>query len=101
MFSANKLKLTFTISLVSIFNGTLDYYMNSSKSHLRQTASKTQPSAKTIADITASTVWRMENELYEFAAQQFHFLYKLRTGGRQQRRDVVQKFFYEKIRPKK
>lgn len=74
--------------------------MNSSKSHLRQTASKIAPSAKTIAEITNSSIWRMENELYEFAVHQFHFLFKLRTGVRQLGRNVTQKFFYEKIRPK-
>lgn len=83
-----------------MFNGTLDYYLNSKKSHLRQTASKVEPSAQTVAEITKSPIWHMENELYEFAVQQFHFIYKLRAGARQLGRNVTQKFFYEKIRPK-
>lgn len=74
--------------------------MNSSKSHLRQTASKLQPTGKTISDITKSPIWKMENELYEFALQQFHFLYKLRNNIRLQGKNITQKYFYEKIRPK-
>lgn len=42
----------------------------------------------------------MENELYEFALQQFRFLYKLRNNIRLQGKNMTQKYFYEKIRPK-
>lgn len=42
----------------------------------------------------------MENELYEYALQQFHFLYKLKNTVKLQGKNVTQKFFYEKIRPK-
>lgn len=38
-------------------------------------------------------VWQMENELYEFALEQFHFVKKHTLGEKQ-------KFFYEKVRPK-
>lgn len=88
------------LSLPRIFNGTLDHYINSSKSHLRQTASKLEPTEKTINEITKSPIWKMENELYEFALQQFHFLYKLKNNVRLQGKNLTQKYFYEKIRPK-
>uniref|UniRef100_A0A8W7PFT6 Uncharacterized protein n=1 Tax=Anopheles coluzzii TaxID=1518534 RepID=A0A8W7PFT6_ANOCL len=68
----------------------------SNKSHLRKTKSKVEPAAETVAKIKESTVWQMENELYEFARDQFHFVQKkLRTPGR----NVMQDFMYEKIKP--
>lgn len=88
------------LSLPRIFNGSLDYYLNSSKSHLRQTTSKIEPQPETINEIQDSEIWKMENELYEFALQQFHFLYKLQHQIKFQGKNSPQKYFYEKIRPK-
>lgn len=42
----------------------------------------------------------MENELYEFALQQFNFLYKLQNKIKVQGKNFAQKYFYEKIRPR-
>ena len=78
----------------------MNHFLNSSKSHLRQTTSKIEPKAETVAEIKKSTVWKMENELYEFALQQFHFLYKLQHQIKVQGKNLMQKYFYEKIRPK-
>lgn len=83
-----------------IFKGSLDQYLNSSKSHLRQTTSKLAPKAETIAEIKKSDVWKIENEFYEFALQQFHFTLKAQNKIRIQGKNLTQKFFYEKIRPK-
>lgn len=83
-----------------IFKGSLDQYLNSSKSHLRQTTSKVDPKPETIAEIKKTSVWKMENEFYEFALQQFHFIYKLQNTIKVQGKSLTQKFFYEKIRPK-
>lgn len=78
----------------------MNQYLNSSKSHLRQTASKIDPSPETVAEIKRSEVWRLENEFYEFALQQFHFIYKLQNKIKVQGNNLTQRYFYEKIRPK-
>lgn len=77
-----------------IFRGATDYYLNSNKSHLRQTVQKNPPSETTIEKIQRSIIWQMENELYEFALEQFHFIKRNTLGMK------VQKYMYEKIRPK-
>lgn len=51
---------------------------------------------KTIAAIKESTIWKMENDLYQFAASHFaHIKKKFLTPN-----GLPQTFFYEKIRPK-
>lgn len=82
------------LTLPRIFKGATEHYLSSNKSHLRQTVQKDVPSEETIKKIQESVVWQMENELYEFALEQFHFVKKHTLGEKQQR------FFYEKIRPK-
>lgn len=77
-----------------IFKGATDYYLNSNKSHLRQTVQKNPPSNLTIEKIQKSIVWQMENELYEFALEQFNFIKKHTLSNK------IQKYMYEKIRPK-
>lgn len=78
----------------------MNQYLNSSKSHLRQTTSKIDPSPETVAEIKKTDVWKLENEFYEFALQQFHFTYKLQNKIKVQGNSLTQKYFYEKIRPK-
>lgn len=78
----------------------MDQYLNSSKSHLRQTTSKIEPKPETVKEIKNTDVWKLENEFYEFALQQFHFVYKLQHKIKVQGKNVTQKYFYEKIRPK-
>lgn len=82
------------LTLPRLFSGAVEHYLNSNKSHLRQTVQKDIPSEETIKKIQKSTVWQMENELYEFALEQFHFIKKHTLS------DKLQKFFYEKVRPK-
>lgn len=49
-----------------------------------------------------SLIWQMENEFYEFAAEQFEFAKKrtLVAARDGQMTELGQQFFYEKIRPK-
>lgn len=85
-------------TLPRLFKGATEHYLNSNKSHLRQTSAKIEPNTRTIEMIQQSTVWRMENELYEFALEHFKFVKKkvlLRESS-----SVAQIYFYEKIRPK-
>lgn len=82
------------LTLPRLFKGATDHYKTSNKSHLRQTIQKDVPSEKTIRKIQNSSVWQMENELYEFALEHFHFIKKHTL------KDRLQNVMYEKIRPK-
>ncbi|KAH9360545.1 hypothetical protein HPB48_016439 [Haemaphysalis longicornis] len=75
---------------------------NGKKSHLRKTFNKVQPTEETVEHFKRSAIWQMENEFYEFAAEQFEFAKKRTLGAAQdgQLTDLGQQFFYEKIRPK-
>ncbi|XP_055906262.1 heparin sulfate O-sulfotransferase isoform X2 [Eupeodes corollae] len=85
-------------SLPRIFKGFREHYQHSNKSHLRQTSWKIAPSEETVAAIMNSKIWQMENDLYEFALAQFQFNKKKLTIPDKNNR--LQKFMYEKIRPK-
>lgn len=80
------------ITLPRMFKGAVDHYLNSNKSHLRQTVQKETPSEETIKKIKESPVWQMENELYEFALDHFRFIRKNTL------KDRNQKVIYEKDR---
>lgn len=82
------------VTVPRVFRGAMDHYLNSNKSHLRRTVQKTLPSEETMQKIQKSVIWQMENDLYEFALDQFHFVKKNTLGDRKQ------KYIYEKIRPK-
>lgn len=90
------------ITLPRFFKGAAKLYASGKKSHLRKTANKKDPSPETVEQIQASDIWKMENEFYEFALDQFHFIRKKSLDIRKS--DLVengtQMFFYEKIRPK-
>lgn len=80
-----------------------DVLLPGKKAHLRKTFNKLDPSEETIRKFKKSQIWQMENEFYQFAAQQFQFV-KKRTLVLQQNSgqatELGQQFFYEKIRPK-
>jgi len=77
--------------------GFREYYQHSNKSHLRQTTSKQTPNDETVAEIMKSNIWKMENDLYEFALKQYEFNKKKLTVPDNKH---LQKFMYEKVRPK-
>ncbi|XP_077291010.1 heparan sulfate 2-O-sulfotransferase [Arctopsyche grandis] len=87
------------ITLPRMFRGATQHFLSSNKSHLRQTTSKIPPSEKTVHKIQKSVIWKMENELYEFALEQFNFI-KKRTLLTKDPNSIVQTVMYEKIRPK-
>ena len=68
------------------------------KSHLRQTTQKIDPLPGTVEEIQKSIVWKMENELYNYALAYFHNLKRRLINASVQ--DANQRFMYEKIRPK-
>lgn len=82
------------LTIPRMFKGATEHYLSSNKSHLRQTVQKDTPTEETVKKIQKSVVWQMENELYEFALEHFHFVKKHTLAEKQQR------FFYEKVRPK-
>lgn len=65
------------VILPRFFKGASDLYINGERSHLRKTANKQRPKPETVAKIQESTIWKMENEFYEFAVDQFEFLKRL------------------------
>ncbi|XP_018577622.1 heparin sulfate O-sulfotransferase isoform X2 [Anoplophora glabripennis] len=81
-------------SLPRLFKGASDHYLNSNRSHLRQTVQKDIPSEETVKKIKESLIWQMENEFYEFALEYFHFIKKFGFKNK------LQNVMYEKIRPK-
>ncbi|KAG8252865.1 Heparan sulfate 2-O-sulfotransferase 1 [Homalodisca vitripennis] len=88
-------------ALPSFFHGALQHFQSSNKSHLRRTNQKVEPSNETVAQIKKSRIWRMENELYEFALEQFYFLKKrMGVGADGVVSDKGQQFMFEKISPK-
>ncbi|XP_035224108.1 heparan sulfate 2-O-sulfotransferase 1-like [Stegodyphus dumicola] len=88
-------------TLPRFFHGATNYFVEGKKSHLRKTYNKVSPSPETISKIQASRIWQMENEFYDFALQQFHFIRKktltIKDGLVS---DKGQQFMYEKIRPR-
>ncbi|OXU28138.1 hypothetical protein TSAR_005015 [Trichomalopsis sarcophagae] len=90
--------LTLQVVLPRFFKGAYDVFMHNNKSHLRQTTQKIDPLPETIKKIQKSVVWKMENELYNYALSQFHAVKKRLINSSMQ--DANQRFFYEKIRPK-
>lgn len=68
------------------------------KSHLRQTTQKIDPQPETVDKIKNSVVWKMENELYDYALAYFHTMKRRLLNASIQ--DASQRFMYEKIRPK-
>lgn len=89
-------------ALPRIFKGATQHYLTSEKSHLRITKEKVEPSSKTVAKIQTTEVWKVEQEFYDFAYQQFKFALKKVNinGGHSPPLEKEQIFFYEKIRPK-
>ncbi|KAJ8681485.1 hypothetical protein QAD02_017272 [Eretmocerus hayati] len=84
--------------LPRFFKGAHDLFLQSDKSHLRQTTQKIDPRPETIKKIQKHNVWKMENDLYNYALMQFHHMKKRLINASSQ--DAHQHFFYEKIRPK-
>ncbi|KAL1458362.1 hypothetical protein WDU94_008519 [Cyamophila willieti] len=85
------------------FSGGADYFLNNKKAHLRRTNQKFPPSEETLEQIKKSKVWELENELYLYAKEQFHFIKKNTLVKYQRLEYDVDKgiqFRYEKIYPK-
>jgi len=89
------------ITLPRFFRGSLRLFEKGNKSHLRKTINRMEPSPETVEKIKESKIWKMENEFYLFALEQFNFIKKrtLKAKG-----DTFfgkgRQFFYEKIRPR-
>jgi len=88
-------------TLPQFFKGASNQYQNGIKAHLRKTYNKVDPLPQTVAKIQESRVWKMENEFYEFALEQFNFIkQKTLTVVKGQTTDKGQQFLFEKIRPR-
>ncbi|XP_014598153.1 PREDICTED: heparin sulfate O-sulfotransferase [Polistes canadensis] len=86
------------IILPKFFKGAYESFLHNNRSHLRQTTQKIDPLPETVEKIQKTVVWKMENELYNFALTHFHAVKKRLIGASPQ--DSNQRFMYEKIRPK-
>ncbi|XP_057194983.1 heparan sulfate 2-O-sulfotransferase 1 isoform X1 [Triplophysa rosa] len=88
-------------ALPRFFKGATDLYRTGKKSHLRKTSEKKPPTKESISKLQQSNIWKMENELYEFALEQFQFV---RAHSVREKDGelylLAQNFFYEKIYPK-
>ncbi|KAK3560814.1 hypothetical protein QTP86_019494 [Hemibagrus guttatus] len=88
-------------ALPRFFRGATDLYRTGKKSHLRKTSEKKPPTKESIARLQQSAIWKLENEFYEFALEQFQFV---RAHGVREKDGELyllpQNYFYEKIYPK-
>ncbi|XP_015675314.1 heparan sulfate 2-O-sulfotransferase 1 [Protobothrops mucrosquamatus] len=88
-------------ALPRFFRGATELYRTGKKSHLRKTTEKKLPSKETIAKLQQSEIWKMENEFYEFALEQFQFVRAHAVREKDGELYILaQNFFYEKIYPK-
>uniref|UniRef100_A0AAZ1X7R2 Heparan sulfate 2-O-sulfotransferase 1 n=1 Tax=Oreochromis aureus TaxID=47969 RepID=A0AAZ1X7R2_OREAU len=88
-------------ALPRFFKGATDLYRSGKKSHLRKTTEKKPPTKETIAKLQQSNIWKIENEFYEFALEQFQFVRAHAVREKDGELFVLaQSFFYEKIYPK-
>ncbi|CAL8252280.1 unnamed protein product [Merluccius merluccius] len=87
--------------LPRFFKGASQLYRTGKKSHLRKTTEKKPPAEETITKLHQSDIWKMENEFYEFAQEQFQFVRAHAVREKDGELFVLaQSFFYEKIYPK-
>uniref|UniRef100_A0A671MSE6 Heparan sulfate 2-O-sulfotransferase 1 n=1 Tax=Sinocyclocheilus anshuiensis TaxID=1608454 RepID=A0A671MSE6_9TELE len=88
-------------ALPRFFKGATELYRTGKKSHLRKTSEKKPPTKEAIARLQQSDIWKMENEFYEFALEQFQYV---RAHAVREKDGelylLAQNFFYEKIYPK-
>ncbi|KAE8291127.1 Heparan sulfate 2-O-sulfotransferase 1 [Larimichthys crocea] len=88
-------------ALPRFFKGATELYKTGKKSHLRKTSEKKPPTKESIAKLQQSAIWKMENDFYEFALEQFQFV---RAHAVREKDGelylLAQNFFYEKIYPK-
>uniref|UniRef100_A0A3B4VJ38 Heparan sulfate 2-O-sulfotransferase 1 n=1 Tax=Seriola dumerili TaxID=41447 RepID=A0A3B4VJ38_SERDU len=88
-------------ALPRFFKGATELYKTGKKSHLRKTTEKKPPTKETIAKLQQSDIWKIENEFYEFALEQFQFVRAHAVREKDGELYVLaQSFFYEKIYPK-
>lgn len=77
------------------------FFSAGKKSHLRKTTEKKPLTKETIAKLQQSNIWKIENEFYEFALEQFQFVRAHAVREKDGELYVLaQSFFYEKIYPK-
>ena len=91
------------VVLPRFFTGATQLFINGTKSHLRKTYNKQQPSSESIAKLQQSEVWRLEQEFYDFTVAQFDFMKRQTFGAVDAGGDMRprgQQYFYEKIRPR-
>ncbi|KAM4574321.1 heparan sulfate 2-O-sulfotransferase 1 [Fundulus diaphanus] len=88
-------------ALPRFFKGAAELYRTGKRSHLRKTTEKKPPTKETIAKLQQSNIWKIENEFYEFALEQFQFVRAHAVREKDGELYVLaQSFFYEKIYPK-
>lgn len=72
-----------------------------SRSHLRKTVEKKPLNKETTAKLQQSEIWKIENEFYEFALEQFQFVRAHAVREKDGELYILDKsFVYEKIHPK-
>uniref|UniRef100_UPI00358FD20F heparan sulfate 2-O-sulfotransferase 1 isoform X2 n=1 Tax=Myxine glutinosa TaxID=7769 RepID=UPI00358FD20F len=60
--------------LPRFFKGATELFRKGKRSHLRRTSEKKQPMADTVRRLQQSGIWKLEQEFYEFAREQFAFV---------------------------
>ncbi|CDW57539.1 Sulfotransfer 2 domain containing protein [Trichuris trichiura] len=97
--------LVLEVALPSIFAGAMETIKSGAKFSLRKTLNKVAPSGETLSLMRENNIWKMEQEFYEFAKRQFHFVKAQFLNGipssiGTQRKRYPVAYHYEKVKPK-
>lgn len=88
-------------ALPRFFKGATELFKTGTKSHLRKTSEKKPLTKESLAKIQQSSIWKMENDFYEFVLEQFQFVRAHAVREKDGELYVLaQNFFYDKIYPK-
>ncbi|CAJ0958016.1 unnamed protein product, partial [Mesorhabditis belari] len=90
------------LSLPKFFRGALEHFdsLDETRSHLRSTKKKIEPSDQTISIIKMSGAYQLEREFYDFARNHFDAIFMKATNGTGKLTNLLRKsqFHYEKIK---
>ncbi|CAL1537803.1 unnamed protein product [Lymnaea stagnalis] len=87
-------------TLPRFFRGATKLYAEGHGHHLRQTVQKVPTRPETMSKLRNSLIWKLENDFYEFAHRQFHYVKRLMFQKHKgQLVEKAKRFHFGKVRP--